>query len=215
MITEIRKAVNQARRDRTREKLLDAAALVFQRKGYHGALVSDVVVEAGVGQGTFYRHFESKRELFDALFDRVMVQIVTEVAGIAESLPENIQEYREASVRGVAASARVLKANGGMVQLFFTEGPSVDAEFRAKLESVHQEIAAMAAEYLRHAMSLGFARECHTRVISQMLVGAGVRLVNEYFNGHLDDIGIDGAVREAVEFAFSGFGPGSGGPSCP
>jgi hypothetical protein len=107
----------------------------------------------------------------------------------------------------VAATARILKANGGIVELFFHEGPSVDREFSEKLEDVHNQIAAMARGYLEHAMSLGFARQCNTHVVSQMLVGAGVRLALEYFKGRLDDVGVDGAVREGVDFAFFGFGP--------
>jgi len=207
MVTEFRRQSNDRRRERTRENLLDAASAVFLRQGYHSTTVSDIVAEAGVGQGTFYRHFESKREVFSALFDRVMAQIVSEVATISEDLPSNLVEYREVSVRVVAASARILRANGGLVQLFFREIPSVDVEFGDRLEQVHQLIAAMARGYLEHAMSLGFARECHTYVVSQMLVGAGVRLMNEYFAGRLDDIGLDGAVREGVNFAFEGFGP--------
>lgn len=207
MLTEQRKKVNQTRRDRTREKLMDAAMRVFLEKGYHNAVVSDVVAAAAVGQGTFYRHFVSKREIFDALFDSVMLQLVSEIAAIAESLPENLEEYREASVRVVAGSARILIANRDLVQLFFNEGPSVDREFREKLESIHQQIASMAAGYLEHAMSLGFARQCDTYVVSQMLVGSGVRLMNEFFAGRLDDDSIERAVREAVDFAFEGFGP--------
>ncbi len=207
MVTEKRKMSNEGRRERTRECLLDAAAVVFVRSGYHGSTVSDIVARAGVGQGSFYRHFLSKREVFDALFDRVMGQIVVEVESIAEDLPTNLDQYREVSIRVVAGAAKILRANQPLIRLFIGEGPSVDAEFRAKLEEVYQIIAGLARGYLEHAMALGFARRCNTYVVSQMLIGMGIRLMNEYFAGHLDDIGVDGAVREGVDFAFEGFGP--------
>lgn len=207
MLTDRRRTSNQTRCERTRDRLLDAAATVFVRQGYHASTVSDIVAEAGVGQGSFYRHYVSKRDVFDALFDRVMGQIVVEVESIAESLPTNIQEYREVSVRVVTGAARILRANQPLVQLFLSEGPSVDLEFSRKLEEVYQVIASLARGYLDHAMSLGFARRCNTYVVSQMLIGAGVRLITEYFSGRIDDLGVEDAVREGVDFAFEGFGP--------
>jgi len=59
--TNRRQEVDQARKDRTRAQLLEAAEQIFVRQGYHSTLVSDIVQQAGVGQGTFYRHFKSKR----------------------------------------------------------------------------------------------------------------------------------------------------------
>ena len=207
MVTEKRRSSNQNRRDRTRERLLDSATAVFVENGYHGSTVSDIVAAAGVGQGSFYRHFLSKREVFEALFDRLMGEIVVEVESIAEDLPTNIEQYREVSIRVVAGAARILRANQPLVQLFLGEGPSVDAEFSSKIEQIFQIIASLARGYLEHAMSLGFARQCNTYVVSQMLIGSGVRLMNEYFAGRLDDVGLEGAVREGVDFAFEGFGP--------
>lgn len=51
----------------TREKLLRAAEKVFGKKGYYETSVVNITQEAGVGQGTFYNYFQSKKEVFDAL----------------------------------------------------------------------------------------------------------------------------------------------------
>ncbi|WP_028563693.1 TetR/AcrR family transcriptional regulator [Paenibacillus pinihumi] len=42
---------------------MNAALDLFARKGYHGTKISDVVKAAGVSQGTFYWHFQSKEQL--------------------------------------------------------------------------------------------------------------------------------------------------------
>jgi AcrR family transcriptional regulator len=48
--------------------LTDAAARVFELKGYEGATVSQIASEAGVTTGAIYAHYESKAELLvDAL----------------------------------------------------------------------------------------------------------------------------------------------------
>ena len=55
--------------DDRRAHLLSASRTVFGRKGYHRTGVADIVTEAGVARGTFYRHFEGKREAFSAVVD--------------------------------------------------------------------------------------------------------------------------------------------------
>src|SRR5207237_9485944 len=51
----------------TRQKLLDAAEQVFAELGYHDASIVKITEAAGVGQGTFYLYFSSKKEIFDEL----------------------------------------------------------------------------------------------------------------------------------------------------
>lgn len=56
------------RGDATRQQLLDAAAAVFTERGYAGATTKEIARRAGVSEGTIYRHFADKRELFGAVF---------------------------------------------------------------------------------------------------------------------------------------------------
>lgn len=56
------------RGDATKQQLLDAAAAVFTERGYAGATTKEIARRAGVSEGTIYRHFADKRELFGAVF---------------------------------------------------------------------------------------------------------------------------------------------------
>ena len=51
------------KRARTRQKLLDAARVVFERDGFHDARLADIVQEAQVATGTFYNYYNSKEEI--------------------------------------------------------------------------------------------------------------------------------------------------------
>lgn len=55
--------VRQARAELTREALVRSAGLVFSRKTYASATLTEVIAEAGVTQGALYFHFESKHAL--------------------------------------------------------------------------------------------------------------------------------------------------------
>jgi AcrR family transcriptional regulator len=51
------------RGDPTLERLLDGAQATFAERGYRAASISEICARSSVGIGTFYVHFEHKREL--------------------------------------------------------------------------------------------------------------------------------------------------------
>jgi AcrR family transcriptional regulator len=51
----------------TRQRVIDAAEAVFAQHGYHDASIVKITEAAGVGQGTFYLYFGSKKDVFDEL----------------------------------------------------------------------------------------------------------------------------------------------------
>lgn len=55
------------RGEATRRRLLEAAELVFADQGYHEASIVKITERAGIGLGTFYLYFDSKRSIFEAL----------------------------------------------------------------------------------------------------------------------------------------------------
>ncbi|CAN0623198.1 HTH-type transcriptional regulator TtgR [Burkholderia multivorans] len=59
----------------TRNRILDAAEHVFFEKGVSHTSLADIAQHAGVTRGAIYWHFANKSELFDAMFDRVLLPI--------------------------------------------------------------------------------------------------------------------------------------------
>jgi len=59
----------ERRRAMTRQHLLDAAAIVFARNGFHGSTLDEVAATAGFSKGAVYSNFKSKEDLFVALLD--------------------------------------------------------------------------------------------------------------------------------------------------
>jgi AcrR family transcriptional regulator len=65
------------RKERTRERLLDAALTVFLARGYDGATTTDMTRVADLGAGTFYCHFRDKRAAFDGIAHRAARTMMT------------------------------------------------------------------------------------------------------------------------------------------
>lgn len=49
--------------------ILNAAAEIFARDGYHQAAISDICRNAGISNGALYKYFSNKEDLFLALLD--------------------------------------------------------------------------------------------------------------------------------------------------
>lgn len=58
--------------EQTRERVLDAAAEVFQRHGYDGASIAAIAAAAHVSQETVYARFQNKRTLLGELVRRAV-----------------------------------------------------------------------------------------------------------------------------------------------
>jgi AcrR family transcriptional regulator len=69
-VTEVKEPARTARRDATRERVLDAAREVFAERGVIGASVEEICERAGFTRGAFYSNFADKADLVDALVAR-------------------------------------------------------------------------------------------------------------------------------------------------
>ena len=73
-----------ARRDATRERVLDAAREVFAERGVIGGTVEDICERAGFTRGAFYSNFDDKDDLLRALITREHARLVEHLdAGFA------------------------------------------------------------------------------------------------------------------------------------
>ena len=50
-------------KNKKKEDILEAAILVFSRKGFSEATISDIALESGIGKGTVYEYFRTKGEI--------------------------------------------------------------------------------------------------------------------------------------------------------
>ena len=85
---ERRSQIGQARREKTRRQILEAAFRVFAERGYEAPTTDDLVAEAGVARGTFYGYFETKEEIMRCVarvfVDSIEAGFATLLNGIAD-----------------------------------------------------------------------------------------------------------------------------------
>lgn len=76
-----------------REKILQAAAACFYRRGYHRATIQDVCEEAGLSKGGLYTYFQSKEDLLAAVVEHSFMEGLDEAiaaAGVGKTAMEKL-----------------------------------------------------------------------------------------------------------------------------
>jgi AcrR family transcriptional regulator len=72
MVRKISRASPHVRR----VEILGAARGCFSEAGYHRTRVDEIAERAGLSKGSVYWHFAGKREIFLALFDRQLEELL-------------------------------------------------------------------------------------------------------------------------------------------
>lgn len=85
-------------RANTRARLIKAAYEIFAEVGFQAATIEQVCDRAGFTRGAFYSNFESKVDLFIALFEDHSNDLIKRIRALAESAPaeggiENLLGY--------------------------------------------------------------------------------------------------------------------------
>jgi AcrR family transcriptional regulator len=71
-----------------RSQLLEHALTVLSRRGYAATRVEDICAAAGVSRATFYRYFENKDQVFDALIDLMMAEVLDTASHLGAVTPD-------------------------------------------------------------------------------------------------------------------------------
>jgi len=156
----------------TRQRLLDAAEQVFGDLGFHDASIVKVTEAAGVGQGTFYLYFPSKKGVFDEL---------------VRDLNRRVRHaMKEASSRGTNRLEAELLGFGAYFR-FTAEHPAIyrivrQAEFVSPemLRYHYDRLAEGYVEGLRESMARGEVGEIDPEIAAWSLMAAGEMLGMRY-----------------------------------
>ncbi|HXF98735.1 MAG TPA: TetR/AcrR family transcriptional regulator [Gaiellaceae bacterium] len=149
----------------TRTRLLEAAEQVFAELGYHDASIVKITEAAGVGQGTFYLYFSSKKEIFDELvldLNRRVRHAMAEGAAAGRTRAEK-------EVLGFAAFFRFTAEHPALYRIIR------QAEFVSP-EMLHRHYERLTEGYvagLRQAMLDGEIAEGDPEVLAWALMGIG------------------------------------------
>jgi AcrR family transcriptional regulator len=161
----------------TRAQLMASARQLFLRRGFHAASLELVAEEAGFTIGAVYSRFGSKADLFLAILDEHIDQIVAgvaQVAGLDQPLPAHAELL---AGRRMALLER--ERDWFPLVLEFWSHAARDERLRREFAARHERLVGayaglIEADYARLGLALPLAPEVLARAVVAM--GNGVAL---------------------------------------
>lgn len=173
----------------TREKILQAALEVFAQKGYHRALVDDIVHASRTSKGAVYHHFPNKEALFLALVDELAGRLAAAVATAIGSAHGALGKVEAALTAGLETFAR----HRDLARILLLESVSLGPAYQSKRLEVHGRFAALIQAHLDEAVAEGSIPPIDTRVATLAWLGALNEVVVQWLHTGRPDL-----VTEAV-----------------
>ena len=173
----------ERRRAMTRQHLLDAAAIVFARNGFHGSTLDEVAATAGFTKGAVYSNFKSKDDLFLELVDDRIDRQFAVVSEILESGSRDASEQFP-RIREIFRSDMFWDDNFITLWLEFVLYARRNPEAQAKLAASVQRSRAQVQALIEHEYAtIGVSPAYPTRELAEISLalfnGLGLdRLVN-------------------------------------
>ena len=140
-----RSAGTRLPRPARRRQLLGAARDVFVAQGYHAAAMDEIAERAGVSKPVLYQHFPGKLDLYLALLDESVAELVGAVSAALASTADN----RERVPATFRAFFDYVSGAGQAFRLVFESDLSNEPAVRARLDRAMFECAEMISEFIR------------------------------------------------------------------
>ncbi len=128
-----------------RRQLLGAAREIFVAQGYHSAAMDEIAERAGVSKPVLYQHFPGKLELYLALLDESVAELIGAVSAALASTTDN----RERVPATFRAFFDYVSGPGEAFRLVFESDLSNEPAVRARLDQAMNECAEMVSEFIR------------------------------------------------------------------
>jgi TetR/AcrR family transcriptional repressor of nem operon len=156
----------------TRREIVKKAAPIFNRKGYEGTSLSDLMQATGLQKGGIYRHFTSKQQLAGEAFDYTWEKAATgRLAGVND-VPNSVQRLKK-MIDNFVEKREGLVPGGCPLMNTAVESDDGNAHLRARaqkaLESWTARLVKIAAEGIAR-------REINARIkpldLAQLIIGS-------------------------------------------
>ncbi|WP_027928033.1 TetR/AcrR family transcriptional regulator [Amycolatopsis benzoatilytica] len=201
-MTEMARLQRGVRLPRTerRAQLLTAAQRVFADHGYHAAAMDEIAEEAGVSKPVLYQHFPGKLDLYIALLESHVDDLVGRVQGALNSTSDNRQRVPAT----VGAFFDFVNNDAGAFRMVFESDlrgepavqEAVDRATSASVEAITETITSDA----------GLDEE-KARLLAVGLVGMS-QVSARYWLQHNQSMSREDAVALTANLAWRGIGGG-------
>lgn len=187
-------------------QLYAAATDLFIERGYRDVDVADITARCGVGHGTFYNYFRSKRDLLESVQSRTVQEISAAIAGEKEpgewaSRTEYVAEFTDRVRRAVTYIAK----NRALVSFVAIAAPGVDEQAYESVLAAYEQLGSQVAAFLEAGRRQGWIRDnVDVRIAGQAVVSCVLMATFPMLVGDGTDVDPEPVAQSCAAFLLGG-----------
>jgi AcrR family transcriptional regulator len=180
--------------------ILEAARAAFADGGFHQTSLDAVAERAGVSKALIYEHFDSKRELYLAMLEMHVEELVERVSAAVTAADQPEERMRS----GLEAFFAFVEERRSAWRIMFRNpgDPDVAVYMERLRDGVAAVVAALMSEEAEQAFPDVPERERIIQMVAQQMVGA-MQALADWWDLHRE-IPREQVIQGAMDFAWSG-----------
>jgi len=182
--------IQLSRKEEKRALIIEAAAKVFARRGFAGTLMAEIAIEAGIGKGTLYEYFDSKENLFFAVFEWFIQATEAEAKVSISALGGSASERLDALSDSLMSSWAQMEDMYSLVMEFWSASASsqMRERFKQAFKNGYSDFRQIVSALIREGIQGGeFRPEVDAESVAAALVGTwDALLLQAWFDEDFD-----------------------------
>ncbi|MBW2579618.1 MAG: TetR/AcrR family transcriptional regulator [Deltaproteobacteria bacterium] len=166
--------IQLSRKEEKRALIIEAAAKVFARRGFASTLMAEIAIEAGIGKGTLYEYFDSKENLFFAVFEWFVQATEAEAKVSISALGGSASERLDALSDSLMSSWAQMEDMYSLVMEFWSASASsqMRERFKQAFKNGYSDFRQIVSTLIRDGIERGeFQPQVDIDSVAAALVG--------------------------------------------
>lgn len=151
-----------------KERIAETALVLFEKKGYHGVTVDQIVAESGSSKGGFYHNFKSKDELLYHIHD----VFISYVLDKAKEAYDNYDTPISRLCAIIQSFTKVFDLYKPHITVFYQESTYLTGDFNQQINEKRDEYRKLLIQVIQEGQdSSDFRSEVPAEISAMAIIG--------------------------------------------
>ncbi|WP_286164781.1 MULTISPECIES: TetR/AcrR family transcriptional regulator [Clostridia] len=147
---------------------MQSSLLLFEKKGFHGVTVNEIVQKAETSKGGFYHHFTSKEELLYVIHD-AFISYVLEKAAYANNSCISPTDKLKAIIKDFVKVFDIYKPH---ISVFYQESIYLNPEYEQQIKQKRDQFKQLILQTITEGQANGeFRRDLPVEITGMAILG--------------------------------------------
>ncbi|KMY49863.1 TetR/AcrR family transcriptional regulator [Peribacillus loiseleuriae] len=151
-----------------KEQIIETSLILFEKYGFHGVSVNQIVQVSGTSKGGFYHHFQSKDELLFVIHDYFISYVLTQAEeAIVSSIFPTVKLQK--IIKSFVTVFDLYKAH---ISVFYQESTYLKPKYEEIIKQKRQNYRDLIFDVIQEGIELGeFRPELSVDIIGMSIIG--------------------------------------------